>query len=44
MMVSFMEHQIIKIMLLLGIKQAKNKMEILLMEYLSLKLMVKHNN
>jgi hypothetical protein len=39
-----MKHQQIKIMLLLGIKQAKNKMEILLMEYLSLKLMGKHNN
>jgi hypothetical protein len=44
MMVSFMEHQQIKIMLLLDIKQAKNKMEILLMEYLNLKLMVKHSN
>lgn len=39
-----MEKQKIKIMLLLGIKQAKNKMEILLMEYLSLKLMVNYNN
>ena len=39
-----MEHHQIKIMLLLGIKLTKNKMEILLMEYLSLKLMVKHNN
>jgi hypothetical protein len=37
---TFMEHQQIKIMLLLGIKLTKNKMEILLMEYLSLKLMV----
>jgi len=44
MMVSFMEKQQIKIMLLLFIKQAKNKMEILLMEYLNLKLMVKLNN